>query len=108
MKLVYLGFAILGTILPWLFFVSYFAASGPDLPGFVRSVFANPPATGFTLDILLSIGVFLVWSYRDAGQLQVQNWWLVLPASFLVGLSLSLPLYLYLRHDAAERRLVQA
>ena len=30
----------------------------------------------------------------------IQRWWLVLPASFTVGLSLALPLYLYLRDDA--------
>jgi hypothetical protein len=35
----------------------------------------------------------------DARRLGVRRWWLVLPAAFLVGLSLALPLYLYLRHD---------
>ena len=43
------------------------------------------------------IVVFLIWSWRDARARGVARWWLVLPATCLVGLSLSLPLYLYLR-----------
>ena len=99
LKKFYLICAVIGTIVPWYFFASFFAAEGFNIPLFVQSLFANGAAAGFVADVLISIVVFLVWSYDDAKRLGVSQWWLVLPASFLVGLSLALPLYLYMRHD---------
>ncbi|WP_148292588.1 DUF2834 domain-containing protein [Paracoccus aminophilus] len=93
----YLAAAILGTLVPWFFFGSFFALNGAAPALFVQSLFANGPAAGFSADVLISIAVFWVWSWRDAQQHRVARWWLVLPTSFCVGLSLSLPLYLYLR-----------
>lgn len=95
----YLLMAVVGTILPWLFFGQFFAANGLDIPRFVMDLFANGAASGFSVDVLISILVFLVWSFADARTHGVDRWWLVLPASCIVGLSLSLPLYLYLRTD---------
>jgi len=95
----YLVMAVVGTILPWLMFGSFFLTNGPDIPLFMRSLFINGAAGGFSVDVFISIFVFLIWSWRDASKQQVGRWWLVLPASFLVGLSLALPLYLYLREQ---------
>ncbi|WP_449227794.1 DUF2834 domain-containing protein [Azospirillum argentinense] len=89
--------AVVGTVAPWVLFGSFFAAHGPDLPLFLQSLFVNGAAGGFSADVFASIIVFWVWSWRDAVKLQVERWWLVLPATFFVGLSLALPLYLYLR-----------
>jgi hypothetical protein len=101
LKTVYLVSAIIGTVIPWAFFASFFAAEGLNIPLFLSSLFVNGPAGGFSADVLISIAVFWVWSFTDARQHQVRRWWVVLPASFLVGLSLALPLYLYLREDRA-------
>lgn len=100
LKRFYLVMAIIGTIVPWFFFATFFAAEGLNIPLFVQSLFVNGAAAGFVADVLLAAVVFLVWSYSDAQKVGVRRWWLVLPASFLVGLSLALPLYLYLRADA--------
>jgi hypothetical protein len=97
MKHFYLATAVMGTVVPWLFFGSFFALHGPDIPLFLQSLFANGAAGGFSADVLISIFVFWVWSWRDARERNVARWWLVLPASFFIGLSLALPLYLYLR-----------
>ncbi|WP_283177057.1 DUF2834 domain-containing protein [Gemmobacter sp. 24YEA27] len=96
----YLAMAIIGTLVPWLFFGSFFALNGLDIPLFLQSLFANGAAAGFSIDVLLSILVFWVWSWRDAARNRIRHWWLVLPASIFVGLSLSLPLYLWLRERA--------
>lgn len=93
----YLTAAVIGTVVPWLFFGQFFSQQGFDIPLFLGSLFANAPASGFTADVLISIAIFWVWSWRDAAQHNVTRWWLVLPSSFCVGLSLALPLYLYLR-----------
>ena len=98
----YLIAALIGTIVPWWFFSGYFAEHGlrlSDLPG---SLFPNGAAGGFVADVLLSIVVFLFWSWRDARRLGIGRWWLVVPATFCVGLSLALPLYLFLRDGMKE------
>ncbi len=98
-KIFYLICAVIGTVAPWLFFAGFFAQEGFNIPLFIQSLFVNGAAGGFSVDVLISILVFWVWSYTDAQQNQIKNWWVVLPAGFMVGLSLALPLYLYLRSD---------
>jgi hypothetical protein len=99
LKSFYLLSAIIGTIVPWIFFAQFFAKEGFNLATIIQSLFANGAAGGFSADVLISIVVFLVWSFFDSKKIKLKNWWLVLPASFTVGLSLALPLYLYLRTD---------
>lgn len=99
-KSVYPVFALVGTVVPWYFFQSFFAHSGVDIPLFAVSLFANGAAGGFAADVLISILVFLYWVWRDGREKQVAHRWLVVPAVCAVGLSLALPLYLYLRERA--------
>ncbi|SNY93868.1 Protein of unknown function [Cohaesibacter sp. ES.047] len=93
----YLFMCVVGTIVPWLGFVAFLFEEGVDLPLFVTSTIANPVAAGFTADLLISILVFWVWAVVDARREDVRNWWLIIPSTFCVGLSLALPLYLFLR-----------
>lgn len=99
----YLTMAIIGTVVPWLFFAAFFSQNGPDIPMFLSSLFANGAAGGFSTDVLISIIVFWVWSRNDATVNNINHWWLVLPASATVGLSLAFPLYLYLREISETR-----
>ena len=97
MRSFYLVMMIAGTLVPWLFFGRFVADNGLDLPGFVAGLFANGAAGGFSSDVVISALVFWVWSYGDARRNGITRWWLVLPATALVGLSLSLPFYLWMR-----------
>ena len=99
LRLFYLVMAVLGTIVPWWLFGQFFVKEGVNIPLFVQGVFVNGAAGGFTVDVLLSIVVFLVWATGDAQKNKVVRWWLIFPASFTVGLSLALPLYLFLREE---------
>jgi hypothetical protein len=53
--------------------------------------------------LILSSGIFLSWSRREARDKKIEGWWLVLVSNLVVGLSLALPLYLLKRFDAAAR-----
>lgn len=108
LKRFYLLAAVLGTVIPWAFFLSFIADKGLDIPLFVESLFVNGAAGGFSADVLISAIIFWVWSYDDAQGHRVARWWLVLPATFTVGLSLALPLYLYLREAVREKAAASA
>ena len=99
MKQAYASFALIGTLLPWWFFSGWFAQHGLSPMLFVRDLFINEASAGFSADVMLSILVFWIWASGDAARNKIKNWWLIFPAGFSVGLSLALPLYLYLREE---------
>ena len=98
----YLAMMVVGTVGPWYFFSGFIGAYGVDLMAFLSALFANGAASGAMTDLLISAFVFWVWSFADARREGVGNWWLVVPATLAVGLSLALPLYLWMRAGAAE------
>lgn len=100
MKPVYLIAAIVGTIVPYVFFFAFFSQNGFALSAFVHALFVNGAAGGFSADLLISSFVFWYWSYRDAKKRNIKNWWLIPVTNLSVGLSLSLPLYFYLREGS--------
>ncbi|GIL01704.1 MAG: hypothetical protein BroJett030_16030 [Alphaproteobacteria bacterium] len=89
--------AAIGTVVPWLFFGRFVAASGLDPIAFLTQPFVNGAAGGFAADAMIAAATFLVWSFADARERAVRHWWVAIPATLLVGLSLSLPLYLLMR-----------
>lgn len=94
MKNVYLILAILGAVVPYLFFVPHVAAAGPDPAAFVTAAFATLVAGGLAADLVICSVVF--WVYLFANGEGGRAAWLI-PVNLLIGLSCALPLYLYLR-----------
>lgn len=94
MKNVYLILAVLGALVPYVFFVEHFAAAGANPLALVQAAFANPGASGATADLLISSLVFWVFLFA-AGEGRRAA--LLIPVNLLIGLSCALPLYLYLR-----------
>lgn len=99
MKRLYLILAIVGGILPYIFFGQYFLTSGLDLIGFVSSVFVNPPVIGFTVDLLLSSFVFWLWMFQERRHKNGPNPLLFILLNLLIGLSCAFPAYLYARTE---------
>jgi hypothetical protein len=102
----YVAMMVVGTIGPWYFFSGHIGANGVDLMAFMGALYGNQAAGGAMTDLLISAFIFWVWSYGDARENSVGNWWLVLPATLAVGLSLALPLYLWMRAGELQNGLV--
>jgi len=66
MRTFYLVMAILGGIVPWVFFGSWFYQNGSSPIAFLMAVFQNDAANAFSADVILSSIVFLSWSFFDA------------------------------------------
>lgn len=92
MKNLYLTLAIIGAVVPYLFFFGFIAAEGLNLAGFVSALFANGPAGGFTADLLISSVVFWIFIFSRSDGPQP---WLFIALNLTIGLSCALPAYLY-------------
>ena len=104
MKKFYLTFAVLGGVLPFIFFDQFFFEHGFALSEFVSQLFSTSPAAGFTTDLLITSFVFWVWSYGQARKYEMKNWWLYVVVNLLIGLSCALPLFVFFRQRQVELR----
>src|SRR5437899_5999131 len=95
---IYLLLCILGVALPYWQFVPWVASHhGISLSLFVRELFATRIGGFFGMDVLVSAIALVVFAAAEGRRLQVRSRWLVIVAVLLVGVSLGLPLFLYLR-----------
>ncbi len=95
MKPLFLLLTIIGTVVPYAFFLMYFAGEGFDLVSFVPALFANGAASGFTADLLISSVAFWCWLFA----VKAERRWLYILLNMTIGLSCALPLYFYLTAD---------
>jgi FtsH-binding integral membrane protein len=107
MKKLYLGLAFVGTVWPYAHFVPFLMTHGLDLALFVQQAFANQIASFFAADLLVSWAVFWVFAFHEAARLRIKGWWICLVANLVVGLSLALPLFLWMRERQRDRRAPQ-
>ncbi len=96
MKNSFLILAILGAVIPYAFFVPFFAEHGIGISTFVLALFANGAAGGFTADLLITSTAFWIYLFVE----KVEKPWLYIAVNLSIGLSCALPLYLYIRARA--------
>jgi len=95
MKILYLVLAIVGAVVPYLFFLSFIDTAGLDLGAFVGALFVNGAAGGFTADLLITSTVFWIYMFARTGGPAP---WLFMVLNLTIGLSCALPAYLYATH----------
>jgi hypothetical protein len=97
---VLLALTIVGFIVPNVLLGIYVADEGLDLAGYFSLWTDSTPSTQITLDLVIAAVAFLAWTTWDGPRTGVTRWWLVFPATLLVGLCFGLPLYLLMRERA--------
>ena len=101
-KVLYLLLCVAGTILPLSFFLQFLREHGLDLRVFVEQLFANSISSFFGVDVIISAICLWVFVYFEGRRARVRSLWAPIVASLLVGVSLGLPLFLYLRESRAS------
>lgn len=102
-KSIYLVFCVLGIALPYSQFVPWVIAQhGVPMGLFLRELFANRIGGFFGMDVLVSAVVLIFFLRREGKRLAIHHLWLPIAGTFAVGVSLGLPLFLYLREGALE------
>lgn len=97
MRNVFLVLAIWGTIHPMYYFVTWFTANGWDIMAMVDAWHVNAASSGLVWDLTIAAVTLTIWILMEA--FRNKNWLSLaaIPATFLIGVSCGLPLYLYLR-----------
>ena len=101
-KTLYLGLCVMGTLLPYSQFIPFLREHGLDLRLFFEQLFANRIAGFFGLDVIVSSVVLWVLVYTEGRRSAVKHLWAPIVANLAVGVSLGLPLFLYLREARLE------
>jgi Protein of unknown function DUF2834 len=100
---VYLALCVLGLALPYWQFVPWFLEHGLELSLFVHQLFANRIGAFFGLDVVVSSVVLWIFIFAEGGRLGMRRLWVPVIGSLLVGVSLGLPLFLYMRQLHLDR-----
>ena len=100
----YLVLGLAGLLLPYSLFVPWVLQHGLNLPLFARELFANRIGGFFGMDVIVSAVALLAFTRIESTRLGIRRRWLVVIAVLTVGVSLALPLLLYLRELELERK----
>src|ERR1700736_2145065 len=104
----YLAFCLLGLVLPyWQFIPWIMEHHALNMPLFIRDLFANRISAFFALDVIVSAVVLIVFIQIEGRRLGMRALWLPIIGVLLVGVSLGLPLFLYLRQLQLDRAAAQ-
>jgi len=103
-KTLYLALCLAGVLLPYWQFFPWAMQHGLNLPLFARELFANRIGAFFGMDVVVSAVTLLAFTRIETTRLGIRKRWLVLVAVLTVGVSLGLPLFLYLRELELERK----
>ena len=100
-KKIYLLLSVVGLIVPYSQFIAWLLANGMDISGFLRDMLANRIAGFFAADVIVSAVVLITFIGREGKRASTR----LIPtiATFSVGVSLGLPLFLYLREREHEK-----
>ena len=94
-RTLFLILAIVGAIVPMIFFEQHFSTVGFAPMDFAGALFANPAAGGFTADVLISSLVFWIVMFYRRGQGKGPKPLMYILLNLFIGLSCALPAYVY-------------
>ena len=101
-RYVYFALAVWGAVHPMYYFVQWFQAEGFDLGKMVDAWHVNAAASGLVWDLTIAAIALTVFVVSET--VARKNWigLIAIPATFGIGVSCGLPLYLYLRTKPTE------
>ena len=97
LRMIYLALAVWGAIHPMYWFIKHMREAGGGLSGLIEAWHVNASSTGLVWDLTIAAIVLTIWAIAETWVRK--NWsalWCI-PATWCVGVSFGLPLYLFLR-----------
>jgi hypothetical protein len=97
LRIVYLALALWGAVHPMYWFVKYMRETGTGLSGLIDAWYVNASSTGLTWDLTIAALALTVWVVAESIRHRHWRGLVAIPATFCIGVSCGLPLYLFLR-----------
>ncbi|AXI56178.1 hypothetical protein SuNHUV7_18320 (plasmid) [Pseudoseohaeicola sp. NH-UV-7] len=97
LRMVYLALAVWGAIHPMYYFVQWFMANGFDIMAMVDAWHVNAASSGLVWDLTIAAITLTIWIVAEVAVRRNWSGLLAIPATFCIGVSCGLPLYLFLR-----------
>lgn len=97
LRMGYLALAVWGAIHPMYYFVQWFQEHGWDLGPMIDAWYVNNATSGLVWDLTIAALALTLWILAEVAVRR--NWFalVAIPATFCIGVSCGLPLYLFLR-----------
>lgn len=98
LRLIYLGLAVIGAIVPMRYFIQWFNENGYSLSKMVDAWHANAATSGLVWDLTIAAIALTIWIIVEVSVRK--DYWVgvvSILATYCIGVSCGLPLYLYLR-----------
>lgn len=102
-KNLYIVLCVAGTLLPYSQFIPFLREHGLDLRLFFEQLFSNQIGGFFGLDVIVSAVVLWAFVFIEGRRAGMKHLWTPIAASLAVGVSLGLPLFLYMREHQLGR-----
>jgi Protein of unknown function DUF2834 len=97
LRLIYLALAVWGAVHPMYYFLRWFGQNGFDLAAMVDAWHANAASSGLVWDLTIAAIALTVWIIAEVAVRRNWTALIAIPATFCIGVSCGLPLYLFLR-----------
>ncbi|MFO7759165.1 MAG: DUF2834 domain-containing protein [Roseovarius sp.] len=104
MRWIFAALALWGTVHPMYWFLSYMAANDWSLAALIDAWYVNDSTTGLTWDLTIAAIALTVWVLIEAVQRRHWLGLIAIPATFCIGVSCGLPLYIFLRMSRDAKR----
>ena len=101
MRWVFLALAVWGTIHPMSYFIAWFQENTWSIMAMVDAWHVNDATSGLVWDLTVAAVALTVWIIVETVQRRAWLGLLAIPATFGIGVSCGLPLYLFLRSRPA-------
>ena len=97
LRMLYLALAIWGTVHPMYYFITWFNENSWSIMAMVDAWHVNAATSGLVWDLTVAAVTLTIWIIAETWVRK--NWiaLLAIPATFCIGVSCGLPLYLFLR-----------
>ena len=101
-KILYFLLFIIGSVIPYYFFLPFLLKHGLDIKLIISELTANNISIFFSIDVIISAIVLIIYIIYDQNKIKVQYFALAILATLTIGVSSGLPLYLLLKERTKD------
>ena len=82
----------------WYYNILFYSSTEDSaITNFIALTKTTLPAKSIVADISVVAIAFLIWMFYEARKLKIKYWWILIPATFLIAIAFTFPLFLFFR-----------